>query len=600
MDKYTVIKNGLILTLDRKSQTGYFNIIIKNNKIFLIDYENKFNEKEFKVKNPDAEIIDAKNKLITPGFFNSRLISSYGLNKLFLKKCTYENLNSWHSLKLIERFLLNIENTEVLRDVLKISYQRAIRNGEIFLNESSHTIKKDFFDVFFTDSDWVKQYYNLTFYDYTILDDLTGQDSFLSMGFKADEDINNYSLSSIKKSLSGHKLRLFIDASLSQKTFGSTKKVFGKSFIAILSEMDLLSGGTIISNPTNLSIQEIEIIKQKKCSVMISISDYINLHDKKINLDELLSAGLKIIVGTGYTGNDILSELRTLSLLIQKNTLTYEEILRTAILNPSVIFGVSNVTGSVERNKSADLIFFDLDDIRNTINLPEISTENICEFIIQNLTSKDISDVIIKGEVLLRNRKELFRYIENPELKTKELSDKIFSAGKYFEYKEKYLMRGRVDKLGLDRDFEEPEEVRKEEIFIDMTETGEYTGEGEFTIVGLREEEFEKPRQQDKKYEKVNSSNLKEIKSLENELNLFDENDDDQQLIKPKIPEKETLTGNESITKETEFTKIEFNPGEDIQDTEDIEISDAEVKKELSEKTEVQKTKLKFGFKEDE
>ncbi len=399
MDKFTVIKNGLVLTLDRKSQAGYFNIIIRNNKIFLIDYENKFNEKEFKSKNPEAEIIDAKNKLVMPGFFNSRLVSAYGLNKAFFSKCTYENLSSWHSLKLIGRFLSDIENTEVLRDLLKISYGRSLRNGEIFINESTPFIKKDFFDVYFTDSEWVKQYYNLTTYDYTILDDLMGQESFLSLGFKPDEDINNYSLSSIKKSLSGYKLKVFIDAALSQNTFESTKKVFGKTFINVLSEMDLISPGTIISNPINLNEQEIEILRKKKCILLISPSDYVNLNYLRTDLNLLFESGLSIITGTGFTGSDLLSELKVLSMLLQRNSINYENILQTAIFNASVVFGVSNVTGSIERNKSADLILFDLEDTRNTFTLPELNTESLCQFVIQNLTVKDISDVYDKGRV---------------------------------------------------------------------------------------------------------------------------------------------------------------------------------------------------------
>ena len=105
MEDFIVIKNGLVLTLDRKGLAGYFNILVRNGKIYLIDYEKKFNEKEVKAKYPDAVIIDASDRIIMPGFFNSSLISSYALNKYFFRKCTYENINSWLSLKLIEKFL---------------------------------------------------------------------------------------------------------------------------------------------------------------------------------------------------------------------------------------------------------------------------------------------------------------------------------------------------------------------------------------------------------------------------------------------------------------------------------------------------------------
>ena len=44
MEDFILIKNGLVLTLDRKGTAGYFNILVRNGKIYHIDNENKFNE----------------------------------------------------------------------------------------------------------------------------------------------------------------------------------------------------------------------------------------------------------------------------------------------------------------------------------------------------------------------------------------------------------------------------------------------------------------------------------------------------------------------------------------------------------------------------
>ena len=620
MDKYIIIKNGLVLTLDRKGQTGYFNIIIKNNKIFLIDYENKFNEKEFRSKNPDSVIIDAGDKLIMPGFFNSKLISSYTLNKIFFKKCTYQNINSWLSLKWINRYLSSIENSEMMRDLLRINYLRSLQNGEIFINESSHVISRDFFDVYFTDFDWIKQYYNLTSYDFKIPPALNGR---ISYGFINDENVNNYSLTSVKKNLSGNKVKLYIEASLSEKAFDSIKKVFGRTFINVLSEMDMISSDTIISNPTHISPLEFEILRMKNATVLLCPSDFVNLSDKKLDLDELVSSGINLILGTGYTGTDILSELKILSTLVSKNLFSYENILQTAILNPSLVYGVSNVTGTIERNRSADLIFFDLKDLRNTLSLPETDKDNVCEFLVQSLCSKDISDVMLKGELLIKDRIEQFEMHGSERERSEEISNRLYSAGKYFEYKEKYLMRGRVDKLSLDGSDEEEETEKKEEIFVDMTETGEYAGEGEFSIIGKREEEFEKPRERDKE-QPDKQINLQEIKSLENDLNLFEGFETPPKATKSKSSGKKFL---KDIKKPEAFSgdKISFsdlnedttevqnesltNKEENVIDTkeanEDLETSDNSVSTDTAEtkeekKAEIKKTKLKFGFKDGE
>ena len=83
-NKFCVIKNGLVLTLDKEGNTGYFNVILKGNKIFDIDYSNELSSDELIIrKYPEASIIDASNKLIIPSFLNSHKNSSYFFSKYF-------------------------------------------------------------------------------------------------------------------------------------------------------------------------------------------------------------------------------------------------------------------------------------------------------------------------------------------------------------------------------------------------------------------------------------------------------------------------------------------------------------------------------------
>jgi len=581
MEDFILIKNGLVLTLDRKGTAGYFNILVRNGKIYHIDNENKFNEKEFISKYPDTLIIDAADRIIMPGFFNSKLISSYSLNKYFFKKCTYENINSWLSLKLTERFLTAKENSDLNHELFGISHARSLLNGELFISESSSTISKEFFDKYFKDSDKIKQYFNLTVYDYGLLSDISGEEKNISLGFRTDEDINNYSLASMKKVLSGNKLRLFIDASLSQKTFESVKKDFGKPFITVLSEMELLSQGTVISNPTHLNQIELDILSKKGATILLSPSDYLNFQDKKTDLDEIFLSGLNIITGTGYTGDNIFAELKILSSLISKNIISSEELLKTAIRNPSQLFGISNITGSIERNKSADMIILSLEDIRNVPAVPETESEILADFIIRNLSAKDISDVILKGRVLVRDKKLIEEDSSLLRKKSEEISARIYSEGKYFEYKEKYLMRGRVDKLKAER-----QEKKSDEVYVDITETeSEYMGEGEFIIVGRKPEEFEQSRG---KAVIDDTNNIEEISSLEDGVDFLDKNESQEISVhsySKSASDDENLKGHKADAKSIKDNAEEIN-----QEKEKENIAEPVIRKE----------KLKFGFGEED
>jgi hypothetical protein len=184
---------------------------------------------------------------------------------------------------------------------------------------------------------------------------------------------------------------------------------------------------------------------------------------------------------------------------------------------------------------------------------------------------------------------------ESPDDRIKEISNKINFAGKYSEYKEKYLMRGRVDKLGLEN--EDTEDEKKAEIFVDMIETGEYAGEGEFIILGAKEDEFEKPRSRD--IEKVQTEiNLREIKSLEKDMNLFEGIEELPEIQKPSKKKKPA----EIVIPESIETGEKFAAGEvkDSEETVRKEADNADSGKEVIETAAPPKSKLKFGFSDGE
>lgn len=619
MDKYKIIKNGLVLTLDRNGSAGFFNIIIKNDKIFLIDYERTFNEKEFRTSNPDAEIIDAKYKLIMPGYFNSKSISTYSLNKIFFKKCSYQNINSWQSLKLVEKYLSSLENAELFADLLKITYTNSLMNGEIFINECSPNLNKEFTETHYKIFTELHQYFNITVYDHKSNPD---KDKKISAGFFSDEDTNNYSLTSLKKLLSGTNAKLVIEASFSESTYESINNVFGKNLIPVLAEMDLITPNTIISNPTHLNQYETEILTEKKATVLICPSDYLNLSYKKTDISGLIQSGVNVIIGTGYTGTSILSELRKLTVMTAGNNIAPEIIFKTAIQNPATFFGISNLTGTIEKNKHADMIMFDMRDPRNTLTLPEADPDFFCDMILEKFNEKDICDVILKGEYLVNNGKVNFKYNSETKIDTPDIAGKIYSAGMYYEYREKTLMKNRVDKLGLSG-----MEITKNEkpiVYVDMLHSDdEYVGEGEFSIIGKKEEEMDKPREKS-----ISGKTLKikveEVTTLEKGLNFFDDVADLPVIPVPKIIGRKVSETelSEEIRKAREIEmkkQAEKNSGDRSDDDTNVKAepqnrnNDAEeINEAINEESEIieqeqphaqpviKKTKLKFGFKDGE
>jgi cytosine/adenosine deaminase-related metal-dependent hydrolase len=585
MSKTLLIKGGIVLTLDKSSRSGIFDLTVKNGKISSIDYEGKTDAKEFLAANPAGEVIDANGKIVMPGLFNSRLVSAYSLCRMFFTKCSYENIGSFVSMNLIDRYLAESVNRGRLTDMLELIYRRSLKNGELFVNESSPSFKKLQADDVYSNLSWINQYFNFTSYDLKIIEDPRNLRDQIIAGLKADEDINAYTISSLKRLLATRKSDLIIDASISRSASESIKQTFGKPFVNVLSENGLLNNSTLLVNPCNITDGEIGIIKEKDSLILICPSDYAELSNDLQLVRKIISSGIRLIVGTGMTGTDMLSELKTLSILASGN-ISYESVVRMAVTEPAGVFGIGNITGSIEKTKSADLIFLSLRDIRNSGGLPDLESESVCWHLINSLTTKDVTDVIFKGDHVFNSSKEDKEKKLKDAARTAEITTLLYSAGKFREYKERKKMEVRVDRLGISSDKEE-----KPEVFVDMVETGEYTGEGEFKILGNKIEEYQQSREsvQDELH-----PDLLEITSIDSDLNFIE--DDKEVFETPKLGIK--------LVEAKRHVKLEV-PAKAVKELVkvDEELEDRSSKRlpeQDAEVTSPKKSKLKFGFKDGE
>lgn len=589
MEKPQLLKGGIVLTLDKSGRSGIFDITIKNGKISSIDYDGKTSTTQFLTENSGGRVIDAAGMIILPGFFNSRLVSAYTLCKMFFRKCSYDNNGSSVSLNLIDRYLAEKVNSGRLSDILELVYKRSLMNGEIFVNESSPAFKKFQINDAFSDLKRIEQYFNITAYDLKLMEETGPLKSFISAGFRADEDINSYAISSLKRSLQSGHGRLMIDASLSQAAYESVRQTFGKPYINVLAENGLLNNNTLLINPLNVTDGEIGIIKEKNANILFCPSDFANMSGDLSLSGRIFDSGINILLGTGLTGTDILSELKIISALGYTRTLPYESLLRSAITGPAEFFGIGNVTGSIEKTKSADMILISLRDLRNSGGMPDLDSESVCWHLINSLTVKDISGIILKGKHIY-NRADAGSEQENLKSAAKiaELSSLLYSAGKLREYKERKQMNKRVEDLSLGNEYEEETQAR---VFVDMTETGEYLGEGEFKILGNKIEEFRNSRES---VQEDHPSDLMEIKSFEEDLNLI--GDDEEIFELPKLGIRLVETKREEKTNlAVEQAHKDEVTGEEIEDEFSVVPKIVEHKV-----TTLKRSSLKFGFKEGE
>ena len=614
MSEFKVIKNGLCLTLDADSSCGYYNLILKGNKIFDIDYNNELNsDREIFKKFPDVEIVDAANKIIVPAFLNSHKNSSYSLSSVFLKENSYDNINSNIAIRLIDKHFSNTENLDDLISLFNMSYIKSFLNGEIFVNETSkyigaEIIRSNTFAVLSFKPEII-----FTVYDSYISDYCLGINKFHCVGLREEEDLNNYTLSSLKKALQRGNKRAIIEILQTANSADLLRGLFGKSFIRVLADNDLLNSSIIFSNPIFIANDEINMLVDKKVNLILCPSDAFKFTRKGGEFDRFVSKPVNISIGTGIQGKSVFTELKLLRLVLKGDSISSELFLRMITTNPALLFGLYNITSTIEKNKLGNFIMFDLSDVRNFLDITEIDSEKVCDFILDNLDEKDISDIVFKGNFVLKNyRNEKLDFVKINETNCR-LVKKINEVGRYFEFKEKHKMRERVRELSLGGTTSPQEtESRNPEPYIYSER--QFEGEGEFRIIGAKKIEY--PEMENDGHNVANddsewideiSSSVRKIEDFNSGISVFEATDFDYEKINPQDIKATSKDYSSDLMNKVKAPtkKLFFDDSGGASSLKKVDISNKIVPvttkpvfetKKQNEKVVFKKTKLRFGF----
>ncbi len=602
MDRYLILKNGIVLTFDKEDNVGYYNIVINNNVIHQVDYYNELaSDRNIYTKYPGVNIIDAKDKIIIPAFINSNINSSFALSSVFFERLNYDKLAENLSLAILEKHFTSQEFKIDLKNLLTFSYYRALSNGELFLNETSNYLSKDFLQEYHKHNFLIVQDIIFTSFSEAFSRYLSEIKKFHSIGIRDESDINNYTLSSAAKAVKDGKSKIFFE--VLQKSTGqdNIRRTFSKSIFKVLGENEFLDRRVIFSNPINIQKDELDYLSDKQLNAVLCPSDILKLGEKRIESLDLTKYGINVSLGTGLLGKSVLAEMKLFSHLVKKGTLSYRQILKMAIVNPAKMFEVFETHGSIEKNKVANIILFDVSDLRNYLITPDINSEKVSEHIVENLDAKDISDIIVKGNVIRRDYKSKLFDTDTMKKTTSELIKKIVETGKYYEFKEKYLMRKRIDDLATG--------IKEERKLIITTGADSderkitenpIISDSEFIVIGVRKDVNPIRSSDDDYTDSKNDYSVTEIKDISDGVEFFDdvelnENDNPLKEIKKSEPTKKVffddLGGNVKVTKPNEKKESE---------KEDSKIITPTPKESTNKSVTFKKGKIRFGFSDED
>jgi len=180
--------------------------------------------------------------------------------------------------------------------------------------------------------------------------------------------------------------------------------------IKYLDKIGILDQNTLLVHAVWLDDDDIEIIAKRRANVSHNPESNMKLASGIAPVPALLKAGVTVGLGTdGCASNnnlDLFSEMDTAAKLHKVNAMDPTlmdavTVLKMATIEGARSLGLQDITGSLEIGKQADVIIID------THKPHLVPVYNPVSHIVYAAQGSDVKDVIVNGNVLLRNR-ELF------------------------------------------------------------------------------------------------------------------------------------------------------------------------------------------------
>lgn len=184
-------------------------------------------------------------------------------------------------------------------------------------------------------------------------------------------------------------------------------KEFRQRPLARLDQLGLVNSNLLAVHMTQLLSEEIERVTEAGVTIIHCPESNLKLASGFCPTHALLQQGARVTLGTdGCASNDDLDmfgELKTAALLAKgvssdATAMTAQQAIRAATIDAAHALGLSNEIGSIEINKSADLIAIRCDAIES------LPIYDIYGHLVYSMERSRVTDAFVAGRQLLHNR----------------------------------------------------------------------------------------------------------------------------------------------------------------------------------------------------
>ncbi|MCK4311795.1 MAG: amidohydrolase [Candidatus Cloacimonetes bacterium] len=408
-----LIENGFVLDFEDNSEIPKpKNIAIQNGKILEIGLPN-----DLKIKYDPEILLPADSKIVMPGFVNAHTHLSMSYFKGLADDLPLMEWLSKHIWPVEDKFL----SEEFVTDAALHGCAEMIKNGITIFNDmyffgdqAAQSAEKvgiramlgegvlDAPVANYQNADEILSYIeqmNDKYKDHELIDFAIAPHAIYTCG---KENL-------VKSTKLASKLGLLVHIHLSEtrSEVEDCLKQNRKRPVEYLNSIDFFENPVVIAHGIWLNEDEQNILADKKASIAINTSSNLKLASGFDSFKSYLDYGINLSIGTdGVASNNNLSILEEISLTtkLQKalnndpTILPAKEMIRIATLGGAKALNKENEIGSLKVGKKADIILIDTEDIQVQ------PIYNLYSHLVYTINSEQIKDVIINGNIVMKDR----------------------------------------------------------------------------------------------------------------------------------------------------------------------------------------------------
>lgn len=415
-----LIKNGVIVTMDKKNQIFQGDILIENDRIKTIASS---------ISAQADKVIDASHCIVSPGFIQTHVHLTQALfrgqaddlelldwlkKKIWPLEASHTPESNYYSAKLGLAELIRCGTTAIVdmetvhhtHESFTAIYESGIRavsgkcmmdynkdvpqglmeSAESSIRESVKLLK----EWHMKDNGRIRYAFNPRFV------------------VSCSEDL----LVQVRDLSQEYNVMIHTHASENRGEIEFVEKDRGYRNIVYLHKLGLTGPNLILAHCIWLDDQEISILRDTGTKVSHCPNSNLKLASGIAKVPELLEAGIDVSLGAdGAPCNnnmDIFHEMRTAALiqkvrLLSPIAMPAQKVMEMATINGAKALGLEHEIGSLEEGKKADLIIVDTQNIHMS---PSINVNPI-SLLVYSATANDVLTTIVDGKILMENKKLL-------------------------------------------------------------------------------------------------------------------------------------------------------------------------------------------------